>query len=289
MLVQFRRAPGVLANLALSSAAQLAATGFRMRFTFFRSVICVCWGGGCSVLQPLLPCGHQPTLLCHNVTSTPLPDIKCPERVLVRLRCGHTRSAACSQVKEMRSSGVELDCTFTQVVQLACSHRVTQRCNTVPKCGEQCSQKLPCGHPCSQKCVTAPPHTHNVEDCTKPCTKILTCGHKCVERCGQPHTTLCQKPCMAKCPHKACSKRCWEVCDRAPCTEQCGKRLTCGHMCKGMSYVWGTACASYRTCIACSHAISFYCVCLQGCAASPASRVACASRRPSAGTTLLYR
>ncbi|XP_073443904.1 NFX1-type zinc finger-containing protein 1-like isoform X1 [Dendrobates tinctorius] len=173
----------------------------------------------------IIQCGHRCLRLCSQVCTK-----KCPEKVTVTLKCGHTVKTLCHMKTEAEVADTTLKCHVKCGEKLDCGHNCPGRCNTCNTqgfhltCGNACGIPLYCSHKCEEKCNTRC-------FCNRSCEN--SCFHgKCLQKCSEP-CTPCTQPCGWWCKHKMCTKLCWELCDREACDEPCKKKLKCGHPCIG--------------------------------------------------------
>ncbi|KAM4688146.1 NFX1-type zinc finger-containing protein 1-like [Discoglossus pictus] len=174
----------------------------------------------------ILKCGHPCVRMCGQVCTH-----HCPEKIVVKLDCGHTFNTLCHLKSEAEVTRIKLQCNVKCGEELICGHPCPGTCIICSEsgvhmdCDNQCGIVLFCSHPCEEKCSTN-------------CFCILACGKKCYHgkcsaKCSEP-CTPCTKPCGWNCKHERCTKLCWELCDRKACDEPCQKKLKCGHQCIGL-------------------------------------------------------
>lgn len=194
-----------------------------------------------------LPCSHvKKNARCSNNPHS----VKCDERCIGSLICGHQCQARCGEpcttacqelVKRsdwpcghqatIACSASLLDCRGP-CGKTSCSHECSGRCGEClqgrvhRRCTKTCGRVLVCGHECRANCtITCPP-------CTNKCR--TKCKHsECRRKCGEP-CVPCSDQCEWKCEHLKCNKKCGEICDRPRCHEPCRKRLQCKHRCRGL-------------------------------------------------------
>ncbi|KAM3965335.1 NFX1-type zinc finger-containing protein 1-like [Aphomia sociella] len=219
--------------------------------------------GNCTVkVTKVIPeCGHNITMQCQQTPTSSDCTNKC-ERILP---CGHVCTGRCNEPCD------PMKCTAltSHDYETICGHKTKLPCNVLNEyiqtgaskmllrhCIAPCSQTLECDHICSGTCSECYQGRLHVS-CKETCHKQNICGHRCEEPCNQLcppckkkceikciHSlcsmpcgvpcTPCQEPCTRACPHSACVNRCGEMCSRTPCDEPCGRKLRCGHPCRGL-------------------------------------------------------
>ncbi|XP_040289644.1 NFX1-type zinc finger-containing protein 1-like isoform X1 [Bufo bufo] len=181
---------------------------------------------GCKLpCSKILECGHKCVRLCSQVCT-----INCPEKVTVKLTCGHTVKTLCYMKSEVELLDTKLKCHVKCEEKLDCGHNCPGSCSSCEErgfhlpCSKPCGIWLFCSHNCEEKCDAS---CFCIRSCEKSCFHGI-CSMKCSEPC-----TPCTQPCGWGCAHTKCKKLCWEPCDREACNVPCRKKLTCGHLCIG--------------------------------------------------------
>ncbi|XP_057892164.1 NFX1-type zinc finger-containing protein 1 isoform X1 [Melospiza georgiana] len=172
-----------------------------------------------------LNCGHTCMRTCGQQCT-----MKCPQRVIATLKCGHEQKVACWMTRMRHEEPVK--CESKCSVTLACGHVCSGSCHTCfegrfhKACGRPCERVLICSHKCKEPCTTECP------PCQKECENYCIhskCKKKCWESC-----VPCAEPCEWQCQHYQCTKLCSEPCNRPRCNVPCAKMLPCGHPCVGL-------------------------------------------------------
>ncbi|XP_038052094.1 NFX1-type zinc finger-containing protein 1-like [Patiria miniata] len=140
------------------------------------------------VKKDFLDCDHSVDLPCFKDIST----VKCHQRCLRLLSCGHQCPNRCSDCIEEDASSSEDEMT---------GHRPRHT-----KCKVKVRKMLPCGHAQDVACW----FVDSTHACLEPCTEVLACGHKC---------------------HGNCDK-CKQGKQHAGCGQSCKRQLLCGHTCR---------------------------------------------------------
>ncbi|XP_062822871.1 NFX1-type zinc finger-containing protein 1 [Anolis carolinensis] len=187
-----------------------------------------------------LSCGHKCRMTCGQVCTQ-----RCPEKVQITLKCGHSQELSCSIAEEVRD-GRPVPCQAKCPTLLECGHPCPGSCHSCfggrfhMACASACKQLLVCGHECLQPC------TSDCPPCRRPCQ--IRCIHsRCQKTCGEP-CPPCVEPCEWRCEHYQCGRLCSEPCDRPRCNVACPQRLRCGHPCAGLC---GEPCP--KKCLVCNH------------------------------------
>lgn len=174
----------------------------------------------------VLRCGHRCSHLCgENCVRL------CPEKVTVKLNCGHSQLVKCGHVEDLKY-GLPVKCTTKCDTTLDCGHACPGSCHSCfegrfhERCQQACKRLLVCSHKCQEPCMGECP----------PCQR--TCQNRCVhsqckKKCGEL-CSPCVEPCTWRCQHYQCTKLCSEPCNRPPCYVPCTKLLACGHPCIGL-------------------------------------------------------